>query len=289
MMVDFRIAPPRPQSPLDASLFHEWVFPDGTLWTGFYRVEDAYCLRFPGLADFRLSQDGRQVQAWPVSGVSDATLQHLYLNQVLPLALSKQGKLVLHGSAVEVGGEGVAFIGASGRGKSTLAASFAANGFRFLTDDGLLVEPDGEEYRILPSHPSIRLWQDSEEALAVASVRKAPPVQFTTKSRFLAGGDGIIFCDQPRRLRRVYFLGEGVQAKVVFERVNPSGIVIELVKNSFLLETREHEWLAAHFDGLSILAGQPIFYRLDYPRRYEDLAQVRQAIVEHTGKKSDTE
>ncbi len=280
MTVDFQAEPARPQAPLHETLFHEWVFPDGSLWTGFYRAGEAYVMRFPGLADFLLAQDGGRIQAWPVPGVSDATLQHLYLNQVLPLALSKQGKLVLHGSAVEIGGGGVAFIGASGRGKSTLAASFAASGFRFLTDDGLLVEPDGGGYRILPSHPSIRLWQDSEAALVGAGAQKAPPVQFTPKARFLAG-EGIVFCGQARHLRRVYFLGEGVRQEPVFERMSPREALVELVKNSFLLETEEHEWLAAHFDGLSRLVDEPIFYRLDYPRRFEDLARVRQAIVDH--------
>jgi hypothetical protein len=47
----------------------------------------------------------------------------------------------------------VVFAAESGRGKSTLAASFAVNGFRFLTDDGLVLEPAGEGYAVLPSHP----------------------------------------------------------------------------------------------------------------------------------------
>jgi serine kinase of HPr protein (carbohydrate metabolism regulator) len=94
--------------------------------------------------------------------VTSATVEHLYLNQVLPLALSRQGKLVLHGSAVDIGGQGVAFLGESGRGKSTLAASFATEGTRFLTDDGLLLEWVGECCMIIPSHPSIRLWQTAK-------------------------------------------------------------------------------------------------------------------------------
>lgn len=288
IVVDFEVAETRPQAPLREVLFHEWVVPGGTLWTLFYRAGAGYLLRFPELADFHLTQDGGQIRCWPAPGVSDATIQHLYLNQVLPLAISQQGKLVLHGSAVEVGDRAVAFIGASGKGKSTLAASFASSGFRFLTDDGLVVEALDGEYQVMPSHPSIRLWEDSQQALIDGGVRKAAPVQFTPKMRFLAG-DGIVFCDRARRLRRVYFLGEGVSQEPVFERVNPSEALMGLVKNSFLLETERHEWLAAHFDGLSRLAGWPIFYRLDYPRRFEDLARVRQAIVEHTSKTGDTE
>ena len=227
-----------------------------------------------------MSRDGAQIQAWPAPGVSEATLQHLHLNQVLPLALSKQGRLVLHGSAVEIGGAGAAFLGESGRGKSTLAASFATGGFRFLTDDGLLLEACGEDYRILPSHPSIRLWQDSEAELAGAAA-KAPPVQHTSKARLLAGA-GVAFCEQPRPLRRVYFLGTGACQEPAFERLKPAAALVELVRHSFLLDIEARELLADHFEALSGLAHRPVFYRLDYPRRFADLARVKQAIVEHT-------
>ncbi|MBK8358824.1 MAG: hypothetical protein IPL15_07500 [Comamonadaceae bacterium] len=141
--------------------------------------------------------------------MTSATVEHLYLNQVLPLALSRQGKLVLHGSAVDIGGQGVAFLGESGRGKSTLAASFATEGTRFLTDDGLLLEWVSDQCMILPSHPSIRLWEDSQDALVSDSATVAPAVSFTTKSRFLAG-PGIPFCDEAWPLQRVFFLGDGV-------------------------------------------------------------------------------
>jgi hypothetical protein len=68
----------------------------------------------------------------------------------------------------------VAFLGESGRGKSTLAASFATEGTRFLTDDGLLLEWVGGHCMIVPSHPSIRLWEDSQEAL-ISDMRHSRP------------------------------------------------------------------------------------------------------------------
>ena len=268
------------QAPVAIEPFHTWTFPDGTLWTAFYRTNDSYLLRFPDLADFQVSADALHVTGFPAPGVSDATVQHLYLNQVLPLVLSKQGKLVLHASAVEVAGGAIAFAAESGRGKSTLAASFAVSGFRFLTDDGLVVEPIADGHRILPSHPSIRLWEDSEAALIAPGVRTAPALSFTAKSRFLAG-DEIRFCDQPQPLRRVYFLGNGKVATLEFQRLSTAEALVEWVKHSFLLDVEEKPRLASHFDQVAKLANQPIHYRLDYPRRFEDLAWVRAAIVEH--------
>lgn len=280
MTVEFHVAKARVQAPLQFVCFHQWIFPDGSQWTQFHRTEGGYLLRFPDLADFLISQDGRKVTCFPAPEVTEETSRHLFLNQVLPLALAKQGKIVMHASAVEVGDYAVTFMGESGRGKSTLAASFATNGFRFLTDDGLLLEPCDGGYQIMPSHPSIRLWDDSQRALMSAGAPTAPPVQFTSKARFLAGED-VVFCDQARPLRRIYFLGPGTAPQLTFDRVKPAEALIELVKHSFLLDIEERDMLAAQFDEFSKLLSQPICYRLDYPRRYEDLALIRQAIVEH--------
>ena len=270
----------RHQTTVGRAPFHVWAFPDGTLWTEFYRANGGYLLRFPDLADFQVSADGLSVTCLPAPDVSEATSQHLYLNQVLPLVLSKLGKLVFHASAVEVADGAVVFAAESGRGKSTLAASFAVSGSRFLTDDGLVVEPIGKAYQILPSHPSIRLWADSEEALIGPGVETAPAVSFTSKSRFLAG-DEVRFCDQPRPLRRVYFLGDGSAPALTFQRLSAAEALVEWVKHSFLLDVEERPRLASHFDQVAALANRPIHYRLDYPRRFEELAEVRHAISAH--------
>ena len=280
MTVRYTEQPERPLAPVGEAAFHQWVFPDGTLWTQFFRQGAGYLLRFPELADFEVSADGCIVQGWPAPGVPSPTVEHLYLNQVMPLALSRQAKLVLHGSAVDIGGQGVAFRGESGRGKSTLAASFASEGTRFLTDDGLLLSWVGDQCMILPSHPSIRLWEDSQDALIGQSVAMAPAVSFTSKARFLAGS-AISFCDEARPLRRVFFLGAGDASAPTIEPLRPAEALIELVKHSFLLDIEARDMLARHFDDLTRLAELPIYFRLDYPRRYNALAAVREAVIRH--------
>jgi len=280
MSVEFRLDATREQEPLGQTMFHEWTSPDGSPWLSFYRQDTNYLLRFAGLADFEVSTDGRDVRCWPAPNVSDETIRHLHLNQVTPLALSRQGRLVFHASAVAIDECAIAFAGTSGRGKSTLAASFATNATPFLTDDGLLVESTDGQWRIVPSHPSIRLWDDSQEALLAAGATMAPPVQFTTKSRFLAGGE-IAFCDESRPFERMYFLGEGQSSAPAIERMSPTASLIELVKHSFMLDIDEREMLAAHFEELADLVKRPIFFKLDYPRSYEVLAEVRKAVTKH--------
>lgn len=296
--IELRLQPARLQPPVGHPPFHAWTFPDGTLWAEFHRAEGGYLLRFPELADFRIAVDARAatccVTCFPAPAVPAGTTQHLYLNQVLPLVLSKLGKLVFHASAVEIDGGAVAFVGESGRGKSTLAASFAVSGCRFLTDDGLVVEPRGQGFQALPSHPSIRLWEDSEAALIPPAARRAPPVHYTAKARFLAD-DALAFCALPRPLRRVYFLGDGLgeglgegdTEQIKLQRLSPAETVVEWVKHSFLLDIEEQPRLASHFDQVATLAKQPIHYRLDYPRRFDQLAAVRRSILAHAHQADD--
>lgn len=268
------------QQPLGVEPFHVWACPDGKPWTLFHRIDGNYLLRFPELADFLVSSEGLRVSCCPMPNVADSTLNHLYLNQVLPLMFSRQGKLVFHASAVEFEGGAIAFVAVSGRGKSTLAASFAISGYRFLTDDGLVVEPTRGGYQILPSHPSVRLWGDSEKVLLDRYAKTAPPLPFTSKVRFLAGVQ-LPHCDRPLPLRRAYFLGDEGGEEISFRRLSEAEALVEWVKHSFLLDVEDRPTLGDHFDRVSSLATQIQCYHLDYPRRFEELSALQPAIEDH--------
>lgn len=268
----------RKQARIRGRPIQHWTFSDGTVWASFHRAGDGYLVRFPGVADFIVAAAGDAVECRPVPGTADATVEHAYLNQVVPLALSRTGRLVFHASAVDLEGRGVAFMGASGRGKSTLAAAFASDGAPFMTDDGLVVDEQGSEACILPSHPWLRLWEDSRMALRVhdstAEASEAP------KRRLLAS-EALPHAARPLALHRVYVLGEGKARSPTIESLAPGDALIELVRHSFLIDVEAEELLSAHFSGLARIARRPIFYRLDYPRRFDGLTAVRQAVATH--------
>ena len=276
--MDLCLQPGRPQGAIATTPFHHWLLPDGTRWLLFYRTGSGYLLRFPDLADFEIAADSLSVTCHPAPEVNEETSRHLYLNQVLPLVMSKQGKLVFHASAVDIAGVAVAFVGESGRGKSTLAARFAHAGFGFLSDDGLVIDAHDDGFLALPGHPSLRLWKDSEEAIVAGGIRMALPVQYTDKGRFLAG-PAMAYCRQPRPLRRVYFLGDGSASRLVIHPVGAADAVAEWLRHAFMLDVEEKSLLATHFDRLVSLAGHVEGYRLDFPRRFEMLDAVMEAIL----------
>jgi hypothetical protein len=209
-----------------------------------------------------------------------ATIEHLYLNQILPLAQNAAGALSFHGSAVAIKDFAIAFLGPSGRGKSTLAASFAVRGQAFLTDDGLITEARNGTYHILPSHPSIRLWDDSQEELLTPDSAPILPVSYTQKSRFLASS-GLAYCDKSMPFRAAYFLGDGNAGDVAIQPLSASEVLVQFLSNSFQLDVESPTALSRGFDGTAELCRHVRGFLLDYPRDYESLERIRNAITQH--------
>lgn len=271
---------PRRQRAIARAPFKKTQLPDGTLWLVHYRRRNGYLLRFPGMADFAINLDATAVSCVPAPGTTAATVEHLFLNQIVPLALSQQGRLVLHGSAVNSGGRALAFLGDSGQGKSTLAGHFASHGMPFLTDDGLFIDQLDDRARVVPGHRSIRLWADSERSLLPSGSKKADEVQFTNKGRFHA--DGVFrHCADATDLQCIYLLRNSAVDSVQISPMPTAAAFMALVNHSFLLDTESSEVLGRHFSQLQALIRTTKVFSLDYPRDYSRLPQVKSTIVAH--------
>lgn len=106
---------------------------DPALWT----------LRYEGVCAFEIDRGRKSVVAYPEPGVDDEMCSLLLAGNVLAHLLSAAGELMLHASAVAVGGKALATIGTSGGGKSTLAAWLHRAGAEVVSDDALRVDIDG--------------------------------------------------------------------------------------------------------------------------------------------------
>ena len=266
------------QSPVQHSPYRRWLSPGGSPWLDFYRDKPGFLLRFPGKADYRLSSSGQDVVCTPVPGVDRRTLEHLYRNQVYPLALSHQGVLVLHASALNVNGTGVALLGESGQGKSTLAGSFAVDGYLMIADDGLVLLPHERELLLQPGPPSLRVWEDSRSALFGADSEAEADLAYTQKLRVQAG-EQLHFETGLLPLRRIYLLGNDGSESPHVSVLQGSEALAELVRHAYLLDTQAPQALASQLRELSSVLLAIEFYRLDYPRDYSRLAEVKDLIL----------
>ena len=279
-MIRYTVFEARPQEPIAGEPFHQYIVDGDTVWTEFYRSGPGYLLRFPELADFDVSADGKTVVAHPCHETDAATLEHLYINQLVPLALSRQGRPAYHASVVTVPGGAVAFIGKSGSGKSTLAASFALEDSEFLTDDSLLVEETEDGCLAIPSHPSLRLWDDSVEALIAADSPQAEPISYSSKTRLLAGA-ALRYSGTSQPLLAAFVLSDSEVPKICIGALNGLDRYMGWLANSFLLDIEDNELLAKHFEWTHRIAGSVPTFSLDYPRNYGILPEVRQIVRVH--------
>lgn len=123
--------------------------------------EDRLVCRFYRACEFTIFPDRRLVIA-EIDRRADAALAALLLaGNVVAFLLERAGHCVLHASAVARGERALAVVGASGMGKSTLAALLCARGASFVTDDLLRVDFDGADVRCVPGPPEVRLRADA--------------------------------------------------------------------------------------------------------------------------------
>jgi hypothetical protein len=261
---------------------NHWYSLDGSVWLAFARLEAGYLLRFPAYADFVVSTDARTVCCYLRAKCPPETMRHLLLNQVIPIVLSHLGKLVLHASACATPQGVIAFMGMTGTGKSTLAASFGLQGLAVLTDDCLLVEEHDQGIMTVPSYPGVRLWPETVTALFKQEPVLQPLAHYTDKKRLVFDQDHF---DGPLSLRAIFVLTQPENMQditgVTITPLVASEALLETVKHTFQLDITDHKKLGQGFKQYERLAKSVPFFRLTFPREHAFLPSVNRAILNH--------
>lgn len=267
---------------------NHWYSLDGSIWLSIAKLEEAYLLHFPHYADFVISINGRTVSCYPRTNCPPETMRHLLLNQVIPLVFSHLGKVVLHASACVIPQGVIAFMGMTGAGKSTLAASFGLRGFPVISDDCLLVEEQGEEIVTTHSYPGLRLWPETVTALFERKPVLEPLAHYTDKKRVLFDQDHF---DGPLSLIAIYVLAQPENMSeindVTITPLTAREALFETVKHTFQLDITDREKLAQAFRQYEWLAKSLSFFRLTYPRDHAFLSTVNRSILNHLNLNQD--
>jgi hypothetical protein len=121
-------------------------------------------INHPPIGRFLLAASGT-VRIEPALPVVDMDLRAILFGSVLGAFVHMRGLLPLHASAVRFGDGAVAFTGASGAGKSTMAAFLSARGHQTLADDVCVIETGADGAIVRPSLSRLKLWGASMDAL----------------------------------------------------------------------------------------------------------------------------
>lgn len=284
---DLRVlfTPPKDAIPLPSSWFLNVSLANGTPWMRCATVSHGYLFRFPDLADFVFDTARNSIRCIPRPETPPHTLHHLLLDQVLPLVLNYKGKEVLHGTAVVTPWGACAFVGPTGAGKSTLAASFLSAGFSVLADDCLVLDELAGTLVAIPAYPGLRLWDDTLVALFGVAESCTPVAHYTPKQRFTAALSTTPFRSSTIPLAAVYVLGTSQavsphqDALPLISPMTERDAFMTLLSLAFRLDIRDTRMLSREFDVLHRLVAQIPVRRLALPHSFVELPAVQAAIL----------
>jgi hypothetical protein len=223
-----------------------------------------------------LVRDGCEIVVEPVPGVADDVLRAYLLGSAFGLLLQQRGRLVLHASAVAFDAGVVAFLAASGRGKSTLAAALRGQGHPLVADDVIAVQMDGPAPIVYPGIPQLKLWPDAVAALGDAPER-LPRLHPGLEKRVRRVTDG--FRHAPWPLRRIYVLADGLEPAI--EPLSARPAFLELVRHSYSARVLAGAGVARHFAQCSRLAQDVPVSLLRRPRDLRLLPEVARLVARH--------
>lgn len=250
--------------------------PDGTLELVVEREADGYVATAPLVATFRIGPLGDVLDRAPDWAAYGADADVYFTQQIEPLLAQLRGAPNLHGSAVELEGHAIGFLGRSGLGKSTLAGSLVRAGGRLLADDCITVEIDGDVAWCAPSGASVRLREDS-----LAAVHRDEPTRPSL---------GKTEVDLPPSRGRValrhFYVLEPTADTLAIEPIRARDALVALATNAHRLDPTDRRLLTAevaHFERISRLVPMS---RLQVPRDFSKLPLVKETLLASLGVRS---
>lgn len=246
---------------------------DGTADVAIFRTAQGYRMACFGCIDVEVAASGRSVTVDARPPATDLDIADLLLSCVFPLVGQLQGRPAIHGSSIAIDGRAVAFVGATGAGKSTLAALLGDRGGRLVADDTLLLRIEDDHIVIEPTASNVRLREP--EKLGFGPERGERRANGKLAVEYPA-------VEEPMRLAHLFVL-EPPHERVEVDRVRPRDAAIELAHYLFRIDPRDPELLRVELPFLSSLAERLPVSRLRYPREVgaadDVLAAIRRSLA----------
>jgi hypothetical protein len=224
------------------------------------RVDPAgYRLTVEGVGEFTMAPPQRPLSWSRAKGSDQDIFQEALFGPALILYLALSDTWCLHASAVARNGRAVAFMGDSGRGKSTLAAFLAdREGWQRIADDILPITAGPAGVTASPHFPQLKLPLKAHPSPDL-------PVQIPLAAVYLL--------ERPN-------LEDDDQTAVRLEPLSRYQAALALIGHTVAARLFDKTLLARHAHFCAD-AAVPV-YRLTYPHRYELLPQIA-AFIEEAG------
>ncbi|MEG3766084.1 hypothetical protein [Alteromonas sp. 14N.309.X.WAT.G.H12] len=218
---------------------------------------------------------------WQSGGTGPA---HYLQTLGISLYLERQHKICLHANTLVKNGNAYLFLAPSRTGKSTLTSAMTALDYQLITDDMAAIYPNGDDYKVYPSWPKVRLWPDSAKHLAKQlttdnHAKKKVHARFAKEEINVAPAKA----HKPHPVKGLYLLNrkEDYHGPVTLSMLPPSHGVIYLLQNSMLGDAYTPLGLdKARMISIARLLQKVTFYEVTYPSGLAHLDDVTRALDE---------
>ncbi len=173
-------------------------------------------------------------------------------------AIKSVGAFAVHAGAVARGGDVVAFPGPSGAGKSTITAACLQQGFGYVSDEALIIEPASEA--VVPYPKALWLSSRTRRLLDVADDDLVTIVDETRKAPVLATALGSRTAASPLRLTHLVLLKPS-DGPPHLEALDPGVTAHELLRNAFNRYQQPEVWFRLVADLARSVHGWRLEYR----------------------------
>lgn len=263
-----------PGLPPQAALIDRRIFCGGKIVAEYWKRpgQGRYRIDWSDAGTFDLNAHTARVSVYSAQGASEVAIEEVLRGSVCSFVLLERRFEPLHASAVLLGGRCIAFAGASGSGKSSLAAYLSQQGATFFSDDVLPLKYTRTGVRAFPGFPQMRLTPASAHEL-----RLGPPGFSSGKMTLPVRGSA----RGAKPIAAVYLLERrtGARGDLVIENLRAAQAFTALVSRTANLsqaapwrmenQMRTLGWVAAHVPLRS----------LSYPSRYSAWPEMAELLL----------
>ena len=186
--------------------------------------ESRFLLRVPDVAHFEIVE-GREIRVTPIGDCPVAEIAIFVIGTILGILLHQRSQIVLHASAVLVGGKAVLFCGPSAAGKSTMAAALDQRGYPVVSDDVCALSFGGGRPYAHSDGRRLKLWEEATRQLGLPA---GEPIRGQLKKYYVEPG---ATRDKPVEVGAIYELCEA-------RRLGTEGIAPQNIVDAALLVRR---------------------------------------------------
>lgn len=240
---------------------------------------DKYYMEIDGLGKFYVEKGNTIIYEKKENAPFEEIKLYLY-GSCMGALLYQRKILPLHGSCVNIGGNGIILTGESGAGKSTLSADICKRGFTMLTDDvSAIKRNEHEPPMVYPGCPFQKLWEDAIERIGIESKREALRVSnHVYKYRVENTGQ---FEDRPIGLKVLIELIPADVLCVTVTQVQGAEKLNVVLRNTYrrlIAEAMDlRKW---HFEQCVMMAKEVEVYRIIRPRAIHVEEEITNIILE---------